>query len=62
MHTLNYGILNLTLNDNIVRYLANSFTFLNLSIAAPASLLAKHAPVIACGRKLPKDVDRVWEI
>ena len=35
MHTLKYGILNLTLNDNIVRYLANSVNF--LSIAAPPS-------------------------
>ena len=58
MHTLKYGILNLTLNDNIVRYLANSFTF----YSSTGVLSAKHAPVIACGRKLPKDVDRIREI
>ena len=58
MHTLKYGILNLTLSDNIVHKQIRVFSF----YSSTGVLSAKHAPVIAFGRKLPKDVDRVREI
>ena len=58
MHTLKYGILNLNLSDNIVRQLIRLLSF----YSSTSVLSAKHAPVIACVRKLPKDVDRAKEI
>ena len=46
------------LSDNIVRYQIRLLSF----YSSTGVLSAKHAPVIACDRKLPKDVDRVREI
>ena len=58
MHTLKYGILNLTLSDNMVREQIRLLSF----YSSTGVLWAKHAPVIASGRKLQKDVDRVREV